>query len=424
LLTLPLAPGIIAARAAARAGHSLSTDEPHLSRDQKTLTAPMERSMNGLQTTSPKSHCLAPGRIRRHPAADRAGFTVIELLVTIAIVAVLLALLTPSINAARESARLTQCRDNLRTIALGVHRFHYGSNWLPTGGVQAATSGEFWIRVTDDTPGVLRPAPRNECGSSPCGYQSWGWLYQILPYVDEAELWRETNERLIRSRQLALFRCPSDSRTDGAIANTLFPGLQTASFAETNYAGNAGTEAGSFLADCDETALNLPETNGVFIRAYHLGGSFFGRHSFASIRDGQAYTILAGETWQDPDNDGAQGPGQVLGFVGSWPMQPGSECSDIPFAATDTLRIVSQHFGPCKPGSRDGVSADVRALNFGSHHTNGANFAMADGSVRFISYGIDKVDGPPTAEFPDGIPSVFTRLGTIAGGEIIESGSF
>jgi prepilin-type processing-associated H-X9-DG protein len=82
--------------------------------------------------------------------------------------------------------------------------------------------------------------------------------------------------------------------------------------------------------------------------------------------------------------------------------------------------LVGPHFGPSKRLADDGVSADVRALNFGSSHPAGANFAMADGSVRFISFGIDKVDRPPGAAEPEGYVSTFTRLGTRDGRETIE----
>ncbi len=129
----------------------------------------------------------------------RSGFTIVELLVTIAIIGILMALLLPAVQMAREAARRTQCRSNLRQMATGLHNFHstYGS--FPGNGW-----GFAWVGEPDRAVGKKQPA---------------GWIYQLLPEVDASSLWsigagtagaarRNALSQLCQTR-LPLFKCPS-----------------------------------------------------------------------------------------------------------------------------------------------------------------------------------------------------------------------
>jgi prepilin-type processing-associated H-X9-DG protein len=249
---------------------------------------------------------------------------------------------------------------------------------------------------------VLRLAPRTISGSTttPSDAQSWGWQFQLLPHIEQAPLFR-ADENTIRAAWIKTYQCPSSPYSAAPIKNKFFDGspgqaVSVASFGGTSYAGNAGTLA--FLADCDGPPAAL---NGVFLP----DGS--GRLRLFALTDGASTTILAGEVWEDLDAGGGPTHGRVVGFVGGWPEKPECSGSDgVDLVATDTLRLVGPDFGPSKRAVDDEVPASIRALNFGSLHNNGANFAMCDGSVRFISFGIDR--------------ATFSALGTRDGRETIE----
>src|ERR1700681_1054661 len=104
---------------------------------------------------------------RRH---STAGFTLVELLVVIAIIGVLVALLLPAVQAARESARRQQCSNNLKQLALGALNHHETQGNFPTGGW-----GWWWVGDAD------RGFKRDQPG---------GWIYNVLPYVEEESKYR------------------------------------------------------------------------------------------------------------------------------------------------------------------------------------------------------------------------------------------
>ena len=101
------------------------------------------------------------------------GFTLIELLVVIAIIAVLIALLLPAVQQAREAARRTQCKNNLKQIGLAIHNYHDAFNLVPPG----------WVGVTMGQPDVS-------------GINGWGWASRLLPQIDQAPLRNLINDNL------------------------------------------------------------------------------------------------------------------------------------------------------------------------------------------------------------------------------------
>ncbi len=138
-------------------------------------------------------------------AQEQRGFTLVELLVVIAIIGILVALLLPAIQAAREAARRTQCKNNLKNIALSIHNFYNTFNTFPTGGTQPNPALEYYLHDTQSQPNIfLRVGPAN----GPLE-QGLCWMYQILPFLEEGAV-----KNIIRTNQLTkiaipLYNCPS-----------------------------------------------------------------------------------------------------------------------------------------------------------------------------------------------------------------------
>src|SRR5215468_8014365 len=110
----------------------------------------------------------------RVPTPGREGFTLTELLVVIAIIAILIALLVPAVHRVRETANIAQCKNQLKQMGLAFHSHHDVFNVFPSG-------GRAWWDNND----------RRKLRGQPTGYQdqAWGWMYQILPYIEQQDLW-------------------------------------------------------------------------------------------------------------------------------------------------------------------------------------------------------------------------------------------
>src|ERR1700759_4021619 len=113
------------------------------------------------------------------PLRRSRAFTLIELLVVIAIIAILIALLVPAVQKVREAAAQTQCRNNLKQIGLAFHSHHDNYKVFPSGGLH-------W-----DQDRLMN-------GTGPADYrtQTWGFLYQLLPFLEQEPLWRNPSSNV------------------------------------------------------------------------------------------------------------------------------------------------------------------------------------------------------------------------------------
>jgi prepilin-type N-terminal cleavage/methylation domain-containing protein len=275
-------------------------------------------------------------------SSNRRGFTLIELLVVIAIIAILIALLLPAVQQAREAARRTQCRNNLKQIGLALHNYHDQANLLPPG----------WIGATAGQPDVE-------------GVNGWGWASKTLPQIDQAPLYGQLNFSLpvehavhanVRNRHLTAFRCPSDVGPDQwSILDEAGGNGPLAQLATSNYIAVFGIEE---IDACEGMAPP-------FVCAG--SGSFFhnSRVRFADITDGLSNHIMIGERRTDVD----------LGWYSTWSgVVPGGEEAFV--------RVLgSTDHTPNHP--------DNHIDDFSSRHVGGAHFTLGDGSVRFVGENID-----------------------------------
>jgi prepilin-type N-terminal cleavage/methylation domain-containing protein/prepilin-type processing-associated H-X9-DG protein len=269
-----------------------------------------------------------PARVSRPTAR---AFTLVELLVVIAIIGVLVALLLPAVQFAREAARRTQCENNLKQIALGVHNFEACYGYFPSA-----------YEGADRNPG-------------------WGWGSAILPFCEHKNLFEAAQiDRTVfgaganpalptvhSETKLPLFRCPSNLAPD---KNPI-----RLRHAMSNYRAVAGP-------------LPMP----IFIVDFDYGGVLYqnSRTRLAKITDGTSNTLLIGECIFDEKTN--KWAALWAGMTGSWGFpgdpEPTTWVSDVMWSVDDVSANVN---GPAPQA-------------FSSRHPGGAHFAYSDGSVRFF----------------------------------------
>lgn len=299
-------------------------------------------------------------RTRRRP-----GFTMLELMVVIGIISVLISLLLPAVQSARESARRTQCANNLIQIGLAIHGYEASHRCLPPGSVNAAGP------ITSSKP----------------GYQ-FGWIARILPYLEQKEVYRNLDFRVpvehpanltARSVSMNVLICPSEVGW-GRAAAVNGQGLGPSAYVACHNSTEAPIDVGN---------------DGVFF--------LNSRVRYEDITDGLASTIFVGETRAGEINAGwASGTPATLRNTGVTPNAPPAGLIPVPPEA-----------GGVVAGDEDTKPLMIRPNlvgGFSSPHPMGANFGFADGSVRFVK---NSIDG-----------GVFRALGSRNGGELVSADQF
>lgn len=286
-------------------------------------------------------------------SATRRAFTLIELLVVIAIISVLIALLLPAVQMAREAARRAQCQNNLHQLALAAHNYHNTHNMFPMGCDWRWYFPLPGYAVTNTSP-FVQMLPFLDAGPV---FNSWN---------QDLAMWRPANTT-IHGMIIEALNCPSDIRP---LRETVDFGLPTPYYqgdvlmAYSSYAGNAGIRWFYFWRNT--------WNDGVFY--------FISRTRFRDIVDGTQNTFLFGERAHSLAPEGQRK---------WWHWWTSGNFGDTTFSARYPLnmhtRIRDQAWDPTTGWS---------AILFGasSLHPGGANFAMCDGSVKFISQDIESWD--------------------------------
>lgn len=327
---------------------------------------------------------------------NRKAFTLVELLVVIAIIGVLVAMLLPAVQAARESARRTQCTNNLKQIGVALHNYHQNQRCFPSGYID---------RNTDPTS-----TPDNDLGPG------WGWAALLLPYVEEGNVHGQINfsqgvgvgsNAAVSRLSLAVYQCPTDPLQDALSIYDSSLVTIIATVAHGNYVGCNGWEECFWNAGGAGTGTGSG-ADGLVGGAGSAGTGLFFRNSritAAKITDGLSGTIFVGE--RSGDHSPSTWTGAVTGglcpawMAGQTPNTPppGPAFDNTDFAEA----LVLAHGNGTHLPSADFPIFDPDTF-YSMHTGQGANFLFGDGSVRFLTSDID--------------PMTYQHLCTISGGEI------
>jgi prepilin-type N-terminal cleavage/methylation domain-containing protein/prepilin-type processing-associated H-X9-DG protein len=352
------------------------------------------------------------------------GFTLIELLVVISIIAILIALLLPAVQSAREASRRAQCTNNLKQLALALHNYESANGCFPMGSVlniSTLTSNQ-WVGLGDYVT-------------------SHSIFVAILPQLENAALYNAVNfsvnihlspNMTVQQTQTSTLLCPSDSRAwqvdhpDDWVSD--FP-TNLLRVAHTSYAACTGTWF--------HLARNPSATPSQSILSAQDNGIFYVHSAtrIAHVTDGTSNTFLLGER-RLPEGS----PQDWMWWYDSW---LGSSLFNTQ-APMNPWRLVSQPAGGSTPFGSD--FQDYAFIDSASsRHPGGANFAMADGSVRFVketiqSWPVDSFGNPTMVNggngqypfdgttlytfLPGATLGIYQALSTRNGGEVVSSDSY
>lgn len=334
--------------------------------------------------------------MRRTGTKRRPGFTLIELLVVIAIIAILIALLLPAVQQAREAARRTQCKNNMKQLGLALHNYHDTFNLFPPA----------HLRTQANYPGT----------GALTSWRGFSLHSMILPYIEQSALYNQMdfntyfdqgNNTVSRRTKLAAFLCPSDST---------YPGSPDQG--NNSYAGSMGPNLGQYVGP-------IGLRDGMFCFDVPV--------RMADIRDGTSNTIAMAEQLIGDNANTAYTPGDVvrgIAWTGSTPSKPtqnelntyGTACQagttnhhshngrewSIGMPAQtlfNTAAPPNWQYPTCQSCTGCGWMDSQGIFPSRSRHTGGVQVLLGDGSARFVSDNVDL--------------ATWQNLGSVRGGEVI-----
>jgi prepilin-type N-terminal cleavage/methylation domain-containing protein/prepilin-type processing-associated H-X9-DG protein len=322
----------------------------------------------------------------------RTAFTLVELLVVIAIIGILVGLLLPAVQVARESARRSQCINNLKQIGLGMLQFSAARGGFPYGNSNASSAHPFQALNS----AIIDPSGTK--GSTTSYHSRDNWFQRILPYVEQVDL----SNRYEPDRYWHVHQMPTGA---GTISNVIIPMFACPSD-PSSPCNNRGT--GRFIGNYAVCHGSGTSSSPAFTVTGMFGERTVARSTVgfteSDCRDGLSNTIMASEGLVRGPTAGASfGELGAYWMGGAWGEPffttrepPNTTLPDMPWACTNTTTPKA----PC--AATGSVSAAQR--NFArSQHADGVNVLMCDGAVRAVADVIDV--------------TIWRSLGTRRGGE-------
>jgi prepilin-type N-terminal cleavage/methylation domain-containing protein/prepilin-type processing-associated H-X9-DG protein len=302
----------------------------------------------------------------------RTAFTLVELLVVIAIIGILVALLLPAIQAARESARRTQCTNNLKQIGIGLQNYHDTFKVFPAGNV---------------TVGNCCITPSNS-----------NWAISILPHMEQQALFDRFDWKLFNEQVAVLtntpvqeivtaYNCPSDINclkletpqsgctTGSGCDNGVGPGP----YRHSSYRGVTGIGRNDGYFDCHQWSGIMAEREKGILHT--VGSAGLSYENMGSVLDGTSNTLAVGEYMTRTTSN--RGTFWAYAYT-SYSL------SSIQYESRLYMTDYNLCGQPQMGGTPPGHNPCKRA--FASFHPGGINFALVDGSTRFISSSVDLIN--------------------------------
>ena len=345
-----------------------------------------------------------PAACRTVAAARRncRAFTLVELLVVITIIGILIALLLPAVQSAREAARRMQCSNNAKQVCLALLNYHTSYGIFPPSSVWRKNSN--WTALDPGQPTAAIP------GNNPNLAENW--VIMILPQLEQTNVYKTfdltkpipndtpstgpggqaLSNKTARGTQLATLLCPSDTYNRQV--------LNGSSNADSNKLGD-GWARGNYGANAGACTMSIPPYNGadpINWRNKYNGGIMGANVSVRidDIKDGTSNTIMIGElragitaydlrgTWaMSSDASATWGNGWQIDDNGPNSPNPNADdlsaCSDVIAAVGGSPRLVALGM-PCYSGNLSNSNQTERSM-----HPGGVTTGFCDGSVHFIS---------------------------------------
>lgn len=338
-------------------------------------------------------------------SSRRRGFTLIELLVVIAIIAILVAILLPAVQQAREAARRSQCKNNLKQIGLALHNYHDTHKVFPA--LMYRHQGNAGTEGRDG---------------------NWAWGTMVLPYMDLQNVYETLRPndgpfeqavadtvRLDTMKQPQnAFLCPSDTAPD---TNT-YRRVPNGTGGNANCDSNCDSIAVSnYVASVHSGYPHRRNPNGLFVWSDNRGNNTTVSRSEADVKDGMSNTIMVGERSyeifrKDVSQTEIAGAGVIYGTNGN--------------TGGTTAKQGTTYVGA---GGRNGLNYarnPYRRRGFTSSHAGGVQFVMGDGRVIFVSENIDHRNDGTVGSFcgwcdghPGTVDSTLEKLIAIKDGELL-----